>query len=72
VLIDESWRGKRWVVEADIASCFEAIPHDRLMQAIEDRICDRMLLRLVGAMLRAGVMEESAVMRSDTGTPRGR
>jgi hypothetical protein len=42
------------------------------MQAIEDRICDRMLLRLVGAMLRAGVMEESAVMRSDTGTPRGR
>jgi group II intron reverse transcriptase/maturase len=71
MLIDESWRGKRWVVEADIASCFEAIPHDRLMQAIEDRICDRRLLRLLGAMLRAGVMEEGAVMRSDTGRPQG-
>jgi hypothetical protein len=31
VLIDEAWRGRRWVVETDIASCFEAIPHDRLM-----------------------------------------
>ena len=27
VLIDESWRGSRWVVETDIANCFEAIPH---------------------------------------------
>jgi RNA-directed DNA polymerase len=30
VLIDESWRGRRWVVETDIASCFEAIPHEKL------------------------------------------
>ena len=71
VLIDESWRGRRWVVETDIASCFEEIPHDRLMQAIEDRICDRKLLRLLRAMLRAGVMEQGAVRRSDTGTPQG-
>jgi group II intron reverse transcriptase/maturase len=41
VLIDESWRGRRWVVETDIANCFSAIPHDRLMQAIEERVCDR-------------------------------
>ena len=26
VLIDETWRGRRWVVETDIASCFESIP----------------------------------------------
>ena len=52
VLIDEGWRGRRWVVETDIASCFEEIPHDRLMQAIEERICDRKFLRLLRAMLR--------------------
>ena len=33
VLIDESWQGRRWVVETDIASCFSAIPHDKLMEA---------------------------------------
>ena len=71
VLVDEAWRGRRWVVETDIASCFEEIPHDRLMHAIEERICDRKLLRLLRAMLRAGVMEEGAVRRSDTGTPQG-
>ena len=29
VLVDEAWKGRRWVVETDIADCFEAIPHDR-------------------------------------------
>lgn len=71
VLIDQAWRGARWVAETDIASCFESIPHDRLVAAIEERICDRKLLKLVRAMLRAGVMEQGAVRRSVTGTPQG-
>jgi RNA-directed DNA polymerase len=71
VLIDESWRGRRWVAETDVASCFEAIPHDRLVAAIEERICDRKLLKLLRALLRAGVMEQGAVRRGVTGTPQG-
>ncbi len=71
VLVDESWRGRRWVVETDIADCFEAIPHDRLMAAVEERIGDRHLLKLLRAMLRAGVMEHGAVARSAAGTPQG-
>ena len=47
VLIDESWRGRRWVVETDIANCFEAIPHDRLMQAVEERVSDQGVLKLL-------------------------
>jgi retron-type reverse transcriptase len=27
VLIDQSWKGRRWALETDIANCFEAIPH---------------------------------------------
>src|SRR5829696_1971214 len=71
VLIDESWRGRRWVIETDIADCFEAIPHDRLMLAIEERVVDRELLKLLRALLRAGVMEQGAVRREVTGTPQG-
>lgn len=52
VLIDESWRGRRWVVESDIANCFEAIPHDRLISAVEERVCDRQVLKLLRTMLR--------------------
>jgi group II intron reverse transcriptase/maturase len=71
VLIDQSWRGRRWVLETDIADCFEAIPHAALMSAIGERISDRHLLKLVRAMLRAGVMEDGAVHRDVTGTPQG-
>ena len=69
VLIDESWRGRRWVVETDIANCFSAIPHDRLMQAIEERVCDRAVLALIRTLLRAGVMEGGSLRRSVSGTP---
>jgi hypothetical protein len=44
-------------------SSFEAIPHDRLMQALEERVVDRKLLKLVRDMLRAGVMHDGAVIR---------
>ncbi|MGC9221495.1 MAG: group II intron reverse transcriptase/maturase [Solirubrobacteraceae bacterium] len=71
VLIDEAWDGRRWVVESDVSNCFEAIPHSELMSAIEERIIDRRLLKLLRAMLRAGVMEDQAVTRSDAGTPQG-
>jgi hypothetical protein len=47
VLIDESWQGRRWVVETDIADCFGAIPHDKLMQAVEERVCDLLPLEQI-------------------------
>jgi len=71
VLIDECWRGRRWVVETDIASCFSAIPHEQLMEAVQERICDQSVLKLLRAMLRAGVIEDGQVSRPDTGTPQG-
>ncbi len=71
VLVDESFRGRRWVVETDVADCFSAIPHDRLMTAVEERVCDQSVLKLLRAMLRAGVMESGVVRHPDTGTPQG-
>jgi RNA-directed DNA polymerase len=71
VVIDESWQGRRWVVETDIADCFSAIPHSGLMSAVKERICDRKVLALLGAFLRAGVLEDGAVRRPVSGTPQG-
>ena len=71
VLIDESWQGKRWVVETDIANCFSAIPHEKLMQAIEERVSDQGVLKLLRVMLRAGVMQDGSVHREVSGTPQG-
>ncbi|TDC89576.1 group II intron reverse transcriptase/maturase [Actinomadura sp. 7K507] len=71
VLIDEQAKGRRWVVETDIADCFTAIPHDELMRAVEERVCDRSLLKLLRQILRAGVMEDGQVRRDVTGSPQG-
>jgi RNA-directed DNA polymerase len=71
VLIDESGRGRRWVAETDIASCFESIPHRDLMQAVEERVCDQAVLALIRALLRAGVMDGGSLRRGAAGTPQG-
>jgi group II intron reverse transcriptase/maturase len=71
VVIDEAWRGRRWVVETDIADCFSAIPHDKLMRAVEERVCDQAVLKLLRAILRAGVMEDGLVRRPVPGAAQG-
>ena len=71
VVIDESFGGRRWIVESDIANCFTAIPHEGLMSALSERVCDRKVLALIRAFLRAGVMEDGTVRRSVSGTPQG-
>jgi RNA-directed DNA polymerase len=54
-----------------LASCFSAIPHDKLMRAVGERVCDQPVLKLLRAMLRAGVMEDGQVRRPDTGAAQG-
>jgi RNA-directed DNA polymerase len=71
VVIDEAFKGRRWVVETDIADCFSAIPHAGLMSAVKERICDRRVLGLLRAFLRAGVLQDGTVRRPVSGTPQG-
>lgn len=71
VVLDASFEGSRWVVETDIADCFTAIPHDRLMSVLSERICDRRVLGLLHAFLRAGVLEDGLIRRPVSGTPQG-
>ena len=59
------------MVETDIANCFSAIPHEELMRAVEERISDQGVLKLLRVMLRTGVMEDGQVRREVTGTPQG-
>ena len=59
------------MVETDIASCFEAIPHNGLMAVVEERVSDRHVLKMLRAMLCAGVMEDGRVRHPVTGTPQG-
>jgi RNA-directed DNA polymerase len=64
--------GHVWVVDADLKSYFDTIPHDRLMTLIKQRVADGRVLALVESFLRAGVLEElKGWQPSERGTPQG-
>jgi RNA-directed DNA polymerase len=61
-----------WIVEGDIAACFDEIDHVALMGRIRRRIGDKRVLLLVKAFLKAGILSEDATERHTVmGTPQG-
>jgi RNA-directed DNA polymerase len=67
-----STRGYEWVLEADIAACFDSIDHVALMDRLRTRVSDKDVLALVKAFLKAGVMTSSGDREQTlTGTPQG-
>jgi RNA-directed DNA polymerase len=63
--------GYRFVVDLDLEKFFDRVNHDQLMAKIAERVSDKCLLKLIRALLRAGVMEEGLVSPVDEGTPQG-
>src|ERR1019366_8219997 len=64
--------GHVWVVDADLKSYFDTIPHDRLLALVKERVGDGRVLALVESFLRAGVLEEAEGWQpTERGTPQG-
>jgi RNA-directed DNA polymerase len=63
--------GYRWVVDLDLEKFFDRVCHDKLMAKAAERVSDKRLLKLIRALLRAGVMEGGLVSPVDEGTPQG-
>ena len=68
--------GRTDVVDADLASYFDMIPHHNLLRLVARRVVDRGVLNLIKQWLRAPVIEPddpsgSSGRRSDKGTPQG-
>lgn len=60
-----------YIVDADIKGFFDNVDHEWLMKFLGHRIADKRVLRYVKRFLKAGIMEEGAVIASDKGTPQG-
>jgi RNA-directed DNA polymerase len=63
--------GHRYVVDADLKSYFDTIPHDRLMKRVRDRIADGRVLELLRCFLEAKVMEDLREYTPVAGAPQG-
>jgi RNA-directed DNA polymerase len=63
--------GYTHIVDADLKSYFDTIPHDRLMTLIEQKVSDGRVLNLIEAFLKQGVLDGLNEWTPEMGTPQG-
>jgi group II intron reverse transcriptase/maturase len=63
--------GKPYVVDLDLSKFFDRIHHDRLIARLGQSIPDKRILRLIGKILRSGVMANGLVTPSTEGAVQG-
>jgi len=63
--------GNTQVVDVDIKGYFDAIPHDRLMALVRERIADGRVLGLIEGFLKQGVMEGTELAKTVEDMPQG-
>lgn len=59
------------VVDADLKGYFDSIPHDRLMNRLEEKIADGPTLRLIDGFLKADILDDAARWTPEAGAPQG-
>jgi RNA-directed DNA polymerase len=60
-----------FVVDADLKSDFDTIPHDQLLNRIGERIADGRVLALIESYLKAGILSEWGREDPEQGAPQG-
>lgn len=60
-----------WVVDVDIRGFFDNVNHQWMKKALEVRISDKHLIRLIMRMLKSGIMEQGIRQNTLVGTPQG-
>ena len=63
--------GKEYVVDIDLSKFFDRVNHDRLIYLLSGHVDDKRILRLIGMILRSGVMKDGMVMATLEGTTQG-
>jgi len=63
--------GYHYVVDVDLKSYFDTIPHERLLQRIGEKVADGRLLRLIESLLKAGILEGLREWTPTAGAPQG-
>lgn len=63
--------GNVWVVDADLKSYFDTIPHQQLMDEVKTKISDGRVIDLIGSYLQQEIMDGMKAWTPEQGAPQG-
>jgi len=63
--------GYTYIIDADLKSYFDEIPHDRLLVLIRQKVSDGRVLALIEAFLKQGVLDGLHEWTPEKGSPQG-
>jgi RNA-directed DNA polymerase len=63
--------GYGYVVDADLKSYFDTIPHERLLGRLREHIADGRILGLIETFLKAGILDGLEEWEPEAGAPQG-
>lgn len=63
--------GKEYVIDIDLSKFFDRVNHDRLIYLLSGHVDDKRILRLIGMILRSGVMKDGTIILTEEGTTQG-
>src|SRR5690606_26495156 len=66
-----SFKGKRYIIDADMENYFGSINHQRLREFLDRKIKDGDIRKMIDKWLKAGVLEDDEVVYPTEGTPQG-
>jgi len=66
-----SFKGKRYIIDADMKNYFGSIDHQRLREFLDLRIRDGVIRKMIDKWLKAGILEDGNVSYPKEGTPQG-
>jgi RNA-directed DNA polymerase len=64
-------RGREWAVAIDLKSFFDEIPHGLILKLVRRRIRDERVVTLIARTLKAGVIVDGEIEKTEKGTPQG-
>jgi group II intron reverse transcriptase/maturase len=66
-----SFKGKRYIIDADVSNYFGNIDHGKLRKMLDLRIKDGVIRRMIDKWLKAGILEGGQLSYPESGTPQG-
>jgi group II intron reverse transcriptase/maturase len=60
-----------WIIEVDIQDFFGSVDHGHLRSFVDQRIKDGVIRKAIDKWLKAGVLDQGQLLRSESGTPQG-